>query len=188
MEHPVAASYLIMFGIGWHTYNCIFLSMYMKRYRNNSLKIDWSVILFWTNKHNIVRQLFIFVNIYRFLYGTGERMTISTIVLPRSMWFSTYIVYIHWFLIAIFWTGFLSRSKQSHGILLCKFFSLSILASLVILSFDIFIVLCSLSFWLQFIGKTIKVDIWYTVPYLFTLVWIIEDDIPTNNRQTCRYN
>lgn len=77
MEHPVAASYLIMFGIGWHTYNCIFLSMYMKRYRNNSLKIDWSVILFWTNKHNIVRQLFIFVNIYRFLYGTGERMTIS---------------------------------------------------------------------------------------------------------------
>lgn len=158
MEHPVAASYLIMFGIGWHTYNSyIFLSMYMQRYRNNSLKIGWSVVLFRTNKHNIVyRQVFIFMIIYRFLCGAENVMKLWThnnleIILPRSMWFSTYIVYIHWFLIAIFWAGFLSRSKQSHGILLCKFFSLSILASLVILSFDIFIVLCVLSFWLQFI-------------------------------------
>lgn len=76
MEHPVAASYLIMFSIGWHTYNCIFLSIYMQQHRNNSLKIDWSVVLFRTNKHNIVRQVFIFVIIYRFLCGTGEHMTI----------------------------------------------------------------------------------------------------------------
>lgn len=80
MEHPVAASYLIMFGIGWHTYNCIFLSMYIQRHCNNSLKIGWSVVLFRTNKHNIVyRQVFIFMIIYRFLqkmWWNYERITI----------------------------------------------------------------------------------------------------------------
>lgn len=152
MEHPVAASYLIMFGIGWHTYNCIFLSMYIKRHRNNSLKIDRSVVSFGTNKHNISFDNFSYLWIsIDFFRDRWTRDNLEIVFCHVLCDFLRNIVYIHWFLIAIFWTGFLSRSKQSHGILLCKFFSLGILASLVILSFDIFIVPCALSFRLQFI-------------------------------------